>query len=190
MTLKTWQRVGSRPHCSARVFSVRADRLRSPRTGSEHEFFVIECPDWVNVIPLTDAGELLLIRQYRVGIEAVSLEIPGGMVDPGEGPLEAARRELLEETGYAPRAIEPLGTIHPNPALQGNVTHSFLATGCTWQSAPRLDSTEEVELVKVPLADVDRLLREGQITHALVAVAFLHWKLRGSPTTSSAAGRA
>ncbi len=179
----SWTKVSNHGLLDCRVFKVRTSRLRSDRTGQEHDFYVLDCADWVNVIAITDRDELLLVRQHRAGIDRASLEVPGGMVDPGETPLEAARRELAEETGYAPREIVPIGAIHPNPALQGNVTHSFLATGCRRAAEPKLDSTEEVELVIEPLSRADELLRSGEISHALVAVAFLHWKLRGSPPT-------
>jgi 8-oxo-dGTP pyrophosphatase MutT (NUDIX family) len=135
----------------------------------------------VNVLPFTDEGELLLVRQHRYGVDRDSLEIPGGMVDPGESPSQAARRELLEETGYAPDRLEPIGQIESNPAILTNTTHTFLALGCRCVASPKLDGTEELELVKRPAGDVDRLLQGGEIVHALVAVAFLHWKLKGSP---------
>ena len=179
----TWTKVSNHGLLDCRVFKVRALMLRSERTGREHDFYVLDCADWVNVIATTDLDELVLVRQHRAGIDRASLEVPGGMVDPGEAPLEAARRELLEETGYAPREIVPIGTIHPNPALQGNVTHSFLATGCRRVAEPKLDSTEEIEVVLEPASRTDELLRSGEISHALVAVAFLHWKLRGSTST-------
>lgn len=181
MSVKPWTRLSSRPIAECRVFKVRGDVFRSPRTQRDHEFYVLECSDWVNVIALTPAGEILLVRQHRAGIDALSLEIPGGLVDPGESPLEAARRELLEETGYAPRRMELLGTIDPNPAIQTNVTHTFLAVGCEHVASPKLDCTEELDLVKVPASQADDLMRNGDIRHALVAVALLHWKLRGSP---------
>jgi ADP-ribose pyrophosphatase len=182
MSLPTWTRLASRPLADCKVFQLRADTWRSPRTGEAHDFFVLESPDWVNVLPFTDEGELILVRQHRFGVDRDSLEIPGGMVDPGESPLDAARRELLEETGYAPSRFEPLGTIESNPAILTNLTHTFLAPGCREVAAQKLDSTEELELVKVPVARIDELLQDGDIKHALVAVAFLHWKLKGSPT--------
>lgn len=181
MSLEPWARLGGREVCDCRVFKVRADRFCSPRTGETHEFFVIDSPDWVNLVALTDEGGIVLVRQHRFGIDQLSLEIPGGMVDAGESPREAAVRELYEETGYEAREVRLLGTIHANPALQANTTHTFLATGCRRTAEPKLDATEELEVVIEPIEAVDALLLEGRITHALVASALLHWKLRGCP---------
>jgi 8-oxo-dGTP pyrophosphatase MutT (NUDIX family) len=181
MSLAPWRKLGSRVVCDCRVFSVRADRFEVPSTREQHEFFVVDCPDWVNVIALTSSGEVVLVRQHRFGIDRPSLEIPGGMIDPGESPLEAAARELLEETGYRGRELSVLGTIHPNPALQPNTAHTILALDCVRVAAPRPDAHEDLELLVVPLAEIDRLLASGEISHALVATAFLHWKLRGCP---------
>lgn len=180
-SVKPWKRLSSHPLYDCRVFKVRADQFCSPRTGHAHDFYVLECGDWVNVIPLTDEGEVVLVRQHRFGIDALTLEIPGGLIDPGEGPMEAGRRELQEETGYVPREMQLLGVIHPNPAIQANRAHTFLALGCKPVADQRTDDTEEIEVVTVPLDQIDDLLRGGQISHALVATAFLHWKLKGMP---------
>ncbi|MGC4117454.1 MAG: NUDIX hydrolase [Myxococcales bacterium] len=182
MSLKPWQWQSGRLLSDCRIFKLRSETFRSPATGKDHEFYVLESGDWVNVIPFTEAGELILVRQYRVGRREMSLEVPGGMVDPGESAQTAAARELLEETGYAPRELRSLGTIDSNPAILTNVTHSYLALGCELKAATHFDSTEEVELVKVPPERIDAMLRSGEIRHPLVAVAFLHWKLAGSPT--------
>ena len=112
-----------------RVFKVRRDYSTDPRDGKRHDFYVIEAPDLINVIPLTKDEEVVLIEQYRHGTEEVSLEIPGGMVDPGEGPRETAARELFEETGYEAAEVIFLGKTRPNPAIQDNWIHTFLARG-------------------------------------------------------------
>ena len=136
MSVKLWKILSSTLDRSYRIFDLRTDRARSPRTGEDYDFYVIESPEWVNVIPLTPAGEVVLIRQYRHGIRDIALEIPGGLVDPGDSPLAAARRELREETGYGEEDMISLGSVHPNPAIQDNRCHTFLARNVVY-SGPR-----------------------------------------------------
>lgn len=170
--IETWDKLESTPRDDYSVFGVRKDRTRSPETGREHDFYVIEADDWVNVIPLTPEGQVVCIRQYRHGTEEVTLEVPGGIVDPGEDPAEAARREMQEETGYDAEAIIPLGAVAPNPAIQDNQCYSFLAQEAYPASEQALDGAEEIEVMLVDLEDIPRLVTDGRITHALVVVAF------------------
>ena len=173
--LKPWQRLDSETVYSCRIFSLQKNRSRSPRTDKEHDFFVLDSGDWVNIIPVTADDRVVLIRQYRHGTEDFTLEIPGGMVDREDpSPLHASRREMQEETGYDSADIIPLGAIHPNPAIQGNRCHSFLARNVEKRFEPNFDTTEETEVTLTPLADIPDLIRQGHITHALVVVAF-HW---------------
>ena len=167
-----WRRVRSERVADCRVFRVRRDISASPRGGAEHDFYVVEAGDWINVVPLTDAGEVVMIEQYRHGSEEVTLEIPGGMVDEGESPIEAAARELVEETGYAADEIVRLGRTRPNPAIHDNWLHTFLARGARFDREPEFDRTEHCAVRLVPLEDVPALIAEGFITHALVVVAF------------------
>lgn len=170
--LGPWRRVGATrlQHCA--VFDVDRVQFEPPQGGTAHSFYCIDAPDWINVIPLTAEGDVLLLRQYRFGVCGFSLEIPGGMCDAGESPAEAARRELREETGYQARELVDLGWVHPNPALLTNRCHSFLARDVTQVGPPEPDEHEDLELVRAPLVEIPGLICGGEITHALVVAAF------------------
>lgn len=169
-----WQRTGSEHLADCRVFQVRRDLSLNPRDQSEHDFFVIEAPDWINIVPLTANDEVVMIEQYRHGTGEVTLEIPGGMVDEGESPDDAALREMLEETGYAAERARFLGKSRPNPAIQNNWIHTFLALDVNYKGAPVFEGTEQTAVRLVPLADVPGLIAGGVITHSLVVMGF-YW---------------
>ena len=175
MTAKPWKVVSSTRDKSYRVFSLRTDRAVSPRTGMEHDFFILESSSWVNVIPVTEGNDVVLVRQYRHGIGAVTLEIPGGLVEASDTPMEAARRELEEETGYRAADMVLLGSVHPNPAIQNNLCHTFLARDARAAGMQSQDEKEDIEIVLCPLAEIPRLIRDGTITHALVLAAFYRY---------------
>lgn len=166
----SWTRVREEPAADFRIFQVVRGIFRKP-DGRDFDFFVIRSPDWVNVVPVTPEGRVVLIRQWRAGTERVVIEVPGGMVDPGESPDQAAVRELAEETGYRPEAIQSLGAIRPNPAIQDNRLHVFLARGCVRNGAPHLEDREEIETFEATFEEVDALVRAGDLDHALVLCA-------------------
>ncbi len=160
-----------------RVFAVERRRMRRG-DGRADDFFVIRSPDWVNVVALTGEDERVLVEQWRHGVEKVTLEIPGGMVDPGESPYRAAVRELREETGYTAREWYGLGWVEPNPAIQTNRCHTFLARGAEPAGRPSFDRNERCRLVLRPFSEAGRLVAEGIIDHALVVVALHRESLR------------
>jgi 8-oxo-dGTP pyrophosphatase MutT (NUDIX family) len=177
-SIQPWQRIDSETLYTCRIFSLRKDRNRSPRDGQEHDFFVLDSGEWVNIVPITPDNQVVLIHQYRHGIDDITLEIPGGMVDPHDpSPLHAARREMREETGYDSDDIIPLGSVHPNPAIQGNRCHTFLARNVEKRFATQFDTTEETEVALVPATQLSDLVRQGRITHALVVTAFYWYDL-------------
>ena len=158
------------------VFGVeKLDLVRDD--GSVRPVFRFLTPDWCNVVPVTDDGRVVLVRQHRWGTDAPSLEIPGGLVDPGEAPLHAARRELHEETGYDAASLVELGRVHPKPALQANVLNMFLARGCTPHGrGQQLEELEDCEVVLLNRAQLEAAIDAGEITHALVLAALHAWR--------------
>ncbi len=132
-----------------------------------------DTPDWVNVIALTADGRYVMVRQHRFGTQTDSLEIPGGLVDPGESPEDAAVRELREETGYAPASVRSLGWCHANPAIQSTRLHTFVATGCALAGAQALDDLEDCRVEILTVDAIRDAMRSGEISHALVRVAIL-----------------
>jgi len=139
------------------------------------EVIVVKAPDWVNIIPIMKDGRVVLIRQWRYGIAAPCLEIPGGMVDSEENADEAAARELLEETGYHARQLRELGVTHPNPAFLSNRLTTYLATDLDLVEPEREEfgvDDERIAVEPTPMAEIPGLIREGAITHALVIAAF------------------
>ena len=176
--IKPWKCIRSKPVQSFRVFSIRTDTAISPRTGLEHNFYVLESRDWVNIIPLTGDHQVVMIRQYRHGSREVALEIPGGLVDFRDTPRKAAARELLEETGYQARKWLRIGEVNPNPALFNNRCYTFLAQDVKIVSDPKPDQTEDIEVVLIPLTDIPGLISKGEIDHAMVITAFTWYFLR------------
>lgn len=175
-----WEQRGRVTRLKTPIFNVDGVRYYHPRRGSEREFVVIDAPDWVNVVALTADDRLVLVRQFRYGINEFSLEIPGGVMDAGEDPIAAGLRELREETGYSGANAMLLGTVHPNPAIQSNRTHYVFVKDVTCAHCLEWDPDEELQLVLEPVESALEKARNGGITHALVLNALLlfepHWR--------------
>lgn len=171
--IQSWKISHSQIVGQHRIFRVREDVAIRPWDQRSQNFVVLECPDWVNVIPINSNNEVLFVHQFRHGIKEVTLEIPGGMVDPEDtNPEIAARRELLEETGAIGKEWIFLGKCSPNPAFQDNFCHHFLAlnTNITTKTSP--DSNEQLAVEWIALEKIPEYMNSGKIIHSLVIAAF------------------
>lgn len=168
-----WEKLREEITAGTRIFDLRTARYRHPVRGSERDFYVVHPADWVNVVALTSGNQLVLVNQFRFGIDAFSLEIPGGVMEIGEDPVEAGLRELREETGYEGVGARVLGTVHPNPAIMSNRCHLVLVEQCEKVSGTNWDGDEEIEISTAPVEQVYEWARTGVITHSLVLDALL-----------------
>ena len=168
-----WVPVESRKDRNYKLFSVHLNKNKSPRTGKIHEFQVLKSPDWVAIIPVTPNDELVMVEQYRHGIEQLSLEPPGGLVKDGQTPEQSAIEELEEETGYRAQALHLLGWMHPMPAILTNRFYVYLAEDATPTGILNPEETEEIETVLVPVSQIADYIRTGKITCS-VMIAALH----------------
>jgi len=159
------------PGADLRLFRPRWDLRRNPRSGATQRCLVLETRDWVNVVARTAEGRIVAVRQFRFGVERVTLELPGGVIEEGEEPLAAAVRELREETGYVAREWRHLGRVEPNPAFHDNVCHHFLAEGAEPRHEQALDEGEDIEVLTLSPEELEREVAGGGIAHSLVVSA-------------------
>lgn len=169
--LRPWQRARSEQGPDLQVCRARYDWLTNPRTGELMKRTVLETPDWVNVVALDAERRLVIVEQFRFGSASMTLEIPGGMVDPGEEHGDAARRELREEAGYSSERWTYLGCVQPNPAFQDNVCHHWLAEDARASHPQELDGGEDIAVRTLDLQGVMAAIRAGHLRHALVLTA-------------------
>lgn len=172
---KRWNKERSKAHGNYRIFSVREDFYTHPDKEGERSFFVIEASDWVNVIAVTTDDDIVMIRQHRPGVGAVRLEIPGGIIEPGEEPVIAAARELAEETGYRGDAPELICAVEPNPATHNNHCFSYLVRNAKRDIARDLDHDEVIDVELLPFSELSALLENGELPHALLQLPLLHY---------------
>ena len=175
---ESWRRTGSEEVYDARIFKLRRDRYE--HAGHPvHPFYVLEANAWVNIVAVTESREIVLVRQFRHGIREVSLEVPGGMVDPLDAdPAAAAARELREETGFEAPRLEPLAVVSSNPAILTNRTHLYLAENARRAGDPAPDPHEDVTVELCSMGDVRRRIESGEIHHSLCVCALTLYLLR------------
>lgn len=170
-----WTFLGGELHARCAVFDVMKRRYRHPERETEGDFYVLQSRDWVNVLPLTPAKEVVLVRQWRFGVEAASWEIPGGVMDENEEPIAAGLRELREETGYEAKSARLLGKARPNPAIQMNTCHFVLAENVAPTGGLAWDEHEELEVRLFSLDEVYAMAERGEIFHSLVIDALFYY---------------
>lgn len=169
---RPWIQESEQVRQDSRLFRQIVAHRRSPHSEVRHAFYRLQGPDWVNVVAFTPEGELLVVEQFRHGIDEATLEIPGGSCDEGETPEVSALRELREETGFEPGQFISLGFCTPNPATLTNRCHTFLALDCRPVGAQSLDRAEELRVWAFAWSEWEAALREGRVHHALVLTAF------------------
>ena len=172
MKNKNWETVSEKSAGNFRIFTMRELVAKSPRTGKNHKFILLDGSDWINIIAHTVDDKIVMVRQYRFGTSNFELEIPGGIIESGEGPIEAGIRELKEETGYAGSNPKYLGYVDPNPAFQTNKCHTILIQNCRKVDEQNLDPGEDIEIEVATERAIKDYIDEGTIRHSLVLSAF------------------
>ena len=187
MRIRKWLTVETRTVYCTPIFDLHRRRSAHPHRG-QRDFFILEAPNWVNIIALTDKNEVVMVRQFRHGIEAFTVELPGGMVDPDDrDPKDAARREMIEESGYDSDDIIELGRVHPNPAIQPNYCYSYLARHLRKVIKPISHGAEETQVMLVPLREIPKMIASEKILHALTISAFSFFHVYNPPKETWAA---
>ncbi len=172
--MQKWTLLDSRYIIQRPWATLRVDKLQLPNGNIKEEYYVLEYPTWVNMVALTEQDTLLFVRQYRHGAGKVMVELPAGVVEDGEDPEEAAKRELLEETGYAFTSIEYICELFANPATSGNITYTYLLRGGKKVQEQELDHGEDIEVVEMPIEEAKQFLFENKIGQALHTSALFY----------------
>jgi 8-oxo-dGTP pyrophosphatase MutT (NUDIX family) len=170
-SIEPWVTTNESVEYTTNIFKVLSRGMKIESEDHHAIFSVLEAPDWINVIALTPENEVVLVEQYRYGIEEPTLELAGGVCDSGESPLETSKRELFEETGYSSDDWVSLGKVSSNPAMQTNFTHTFLARNCMKTGEQQLDGNERINVHVMPLVEFLDLVGKGEVSHSLVVAA-------------------
>jgi ADP-ribose pyrophosphatase len=168
---QAWKRIKSETGPDLQLFKSRFDWMKNPRNARELKRLVLESRDWINVVAITSEKKIVIVHQYRFGIGDIALEIPGGVIDPGEDPQKAAIRELKEETGYISEKWKLLGVVAPNPAFLNNRCYHWLAEDARKVAEPSLDEGEDILVELLTFEEIRTLIRQGNFIHSLALSA-------------------
>lgn len=173
MEISKWETIGINKNEDLKIFQAKWILRKNPKTNQIHNFVRLDSLDWVNIIPITSDNQVVMIEQYRHGIDEVTLEVPGGVIDKSEQPINAGMRECIEETGFASdESPILLGINNPNPAFLNNKCYSFLWLNVKKKFEQRLDLNEVINVKLFPLNEIPSLINSGKISHSLVLNAF------------------
>lgn len=176
--IKKWKTHSERIIENVRIFTLKMITREHPKNGKINEYALLDSPNWVNIIPITKEGNIVLVKQYRHGTDEITLEIPGGLAEDNEDPKDAARRECMEETGYSSELeLIKIGTNRPNPAFQNNHCTTFLWKDCEKVAEQNLDGFEDIEIIEVPEQEIISMIKDGTIDHGVILTAFLFYFL-------------
>lgn len=173
--VQPWQPAEAKTIFETPVVTIGKGPVVCPRTGGKSEFYRLDFPHWVNVIALTPDRNIVLVKQFRYGSGQVETEIPGGVLNVGEAPVDGGLRELLEETGYAGKEARLIGQVNPNPALQANWCYTVYVKDAVKVADPGMDEMEDIEVFLLPESAIPSLLTDGSISHGLVLNALTHY---------------
>ena len=174
-----WDTIEKKEIADFKIFKALQVRRLHPERNKEAEFVILNSPNWANIIPITNNNEILLIEQYRQGTDNITLEIPGGLIEQGEQPIDAAMRECIEETGYGSNEQPILtGISYPNPAFLTNQCFSYVWMDVENNFQQNFDEDEDIRVIPTPIPEVKRLIRDGQINHSVILTAFFYFFLK------------
>jgi len=174
-----WETITKKELIDLKIFKAELVTRKHSVLGKTSNFVVLNSANWANIIPVTKQGEILLIEQFRQGTNSITLEIPGGLIENGEQPIEAARRECIEETGYSSdKELELLGISLPNPAFLNNKCYTFAWFDVEKRHLQNFDENEEINVIPTPVNEVKQMLLEGKINHSIITTAFFYFFLK------------
>lgn len=165
-----------------RLYDIQDLYCAHPEKSVDHNFHIIETRDWINVVAVTAEGKYLMVKQHRLGTDEITIETPAGVINDREDPGQAARRELLEETGFAPREIVLIGKFAANPSIMNNYIYIYYASGCKEVASQNLDDSEDIEVALYTEKEIRAMIKSGEIDHSIAITALCLCFLCGNGT--------